>query len=60
MPGAKAASNKVIPQPGADAQAAPKPTDYKVPPAGMNPVEKPAPITQGAGNNRTGAGNAGL
>jgi cytochrome c oxidase subunit 2 len=61
MPGRKAASDKVIPQPGADTNPNAKPAAGTVTPAGLDPAIKPLPATpQGATNNRTGAGNAGM
>ncbi|SEM90558.1 cytochrome c oxidase subunit 2 [Sphingomonas gellani] len=61
MPGARAPSEKVIPQPGAEGHPAAPAEGFKVPAAGPNPgtAATPAP-SQGATNNRTGAGNAGL
>jgi len=66
MPGRNAdgtakSSSKVIPQPGADANPTEKAGEFVTPPAGLDPATKPLPATpQGATNNRTGAGNAGM
>ncbi|WP_093333626.1 cytochrome c oxidase subunit II [Sphingomonas rubra] len=60
MPAAGQASNKVIPQPGADSNPTEPATDYKAPPAGPNPATATTPATpQGATQNPAGAGNAG-
>jgi len=63
MPVAGAASSKVIPQPGADASAAKQDEAGDTAPpseAVMNNTTAVTPATtQGATNNRTGAGNAG-
>ena len=60
MPAAGQASNKVIPQPGADANPTEQPAEFKVPPAGPNPtISAPVATPQGATQNPAGPGNAG-
>ena len=53
-------SDKLIPQPGAAGNPAPKPTDFALPPAGPNPTTTaPSATPQGATRNPSGAGNPG-
>lgn len=60
MPGAVQASDKVIPQPGADNNPTERPGQFEVPPPGPNPGTPALPATpQGATRNAGGAGNGG-